>query len=152
AERALARAEEQARALESLSVESKQLEASLSNNAYALPERDELVKLERQILSLGYDPAMHKSVAATATKLAQFESLRQGLLEAQRSLVREQQARDQAQLELAEWETAATAAEQRRAELLVETAGLAEVERDWGTAEAELRSQRMEQGRLREAL
>jgi len=34
----------------------------------------------------------------------------------------------------------------------VETAGLAEVERDWGTAEAELRSQRMEQGRLREAL
>src|SRR5438093_4670432 len=101
---------------------------------------------------MGLDAQFHKRASEAATDLARFEPLRQELTEARRSLKREQQARDEAPQELADWEAATATADQRRTALLVETADLPNVEREWSSAEAELRGQRLEQGRLNQEL
>jgi exonuclease SbcC len=76
------------------------------------------------------------------------ERQRQDLLDARRSLDREQAAKDEAQRALAEWEAEVQGAERRRAELLAETKDLPTAEAEFGQAEAELREQRRQQGEL----
>ena len=141
-EATLARADEQTRSLEKLRDEAGQLQRALSSNDYCPGERTEIVKLERQILSLGYDPAAHQVVATAATELAPFESQHQDLLEARRSIQREEQTRQEAAQALAEWEEVAAAAEQRRVELLATTADLPAARAELASAEGELRALR----------
>jgi DNA repair protein SbcC/Rad50 len=152
AERALARAEEQLRALETIKTETHQVEHALTTNNYAVQERQEIVKLERQVMTLGYDATAHKAIAEAATELARFEALRQDLVEARRAIVREEQARAEATEELSAWEKAVRAAEDRRSELRAETADLPTVETAWTESESQLRGLRLEHGRLREDL
>jgi DNA repair protein SbcC/Rad50 len=152
AERAVARAEEQARGLATQQAELEQLQTALSQNNYAAEARQELVSLERQIMTLAYNVDSHARLRETVQSLTQFEALRQDLSEARRSLAREQEARLQAQVELADWEAQAAEAERRRAELLFETAELPTAQAESAAADAELRGLRAQHGQLRQEL
>ena len=145
---AVARAQEQARHAGVLREELAQVDQALSKNDYAHSERQEIVTLERQVLALGYDPEGHKATSAAATKLAVFEQQRQELVEARRSISREEAVKGEAERALAEWEAEARADEQRRAELLAETKDLPAAESEFTAADAELREQRRRQGEL----
>jgi exonuclease SbcC len=152
AEAALARAEEQASSLEQLRREVGEIERALSANDYAHAERAEIVTLERQVMSLGYDEARHKAASAAALELARFEQERQELLDARRSEDREREAKAEAEQALAEWEGEARAAEERRAELQAETKDLPAAESEWTSAETALREHRRRQVDLSQQL
>lgn len=148
AEAALGQAQERARSAEGLRRELGEVERALHGNAYAPAERQELVRLERAVMTLGYDRPAHDALTAAVEELVPFEAQHRALDEARRSLTREQEARAEAERGLAEWEAEARADEQRRAELLAETKDLPSVESEFTTAESDLRAQRRCQGDL----
>ena len=152
AEQMLARGTELQRQAAELRVTVATVETELAESRYARPEQRELQLLRQQLGGLGYDPAVHQAASAAATALAPYEALRQSLVEAKRSLARERATREEAERALVEWETAARAAEERRAELLVETAELAPAQQELARVEAELREQRLAQGQLNQEL
>jgi exonuclease SbcC len=152
AERAVARFQEQATALDKLRGELERVETELEAASYAPQAQDELKAVQRQMASLSYDPDQHQRVSAAVAELSGYESLRHELLEARRSLAREQEVKAGAERELADWEALARAAEQRRTELLVETADLPTVRAEFDAVEAELRELRRQQVGLNQEL
>lgn len=152
AERALARAQEQARALSEMATELERVEAELAASSYARAQQDDLEVLRRQIGNLNYEPREHEAATAALAEEVKYESLRQEHLEARKTLIREQAAKEEAQQALEEWEAVAEAAEKRRAELLVDTADLPSIEAEAGEAEVELRALRLQLGRLNQEL
>jgi exonuclease SbcC len=152
AERALARAEEQARAVSALTAELKNVEAELARAGYCRAEQGTLEKLRAEIAALGYDSSEHEAAKAALEEESKFEALRQELLDARKTLEQHSAAREQAQQGLAEWEAQAVAAEKRISELLTETADLATVDGQVKDSEAELAALRSQLGRLNQEL
>ena len=152
AERVLAQAQQRLVALQELQAELGRVRQDLERGAYAAGEREELKLLERQLAGLRYDAEAHRAVLAEVETLGQYEELRRELLEARRTLAREEQARAEASQALAEWEAVARSAEQQRGELERRTAELPAVEEQFGRLEAELRVLRPELGRLNQDL
>ena len=152
AERAVARLQEQASALGKVREELERVETELEGASYTPQAQEELKAVQRQMASLGYEPDKHQRVSAAVAELSAYDSLRHELLEARRSLAREQEIKAGAERELADWEALARAAEQRRTELLVETADLPTVRAEFDAGQAELRELRRQQVGLNQEL
>jgi exonuclease SbcC len=152
AEQGLARSAELQRQAGEVRSSLATVETALAESRFAEVDQRNLALLREQLAGLGYDPAVHQTTSAAVTALTSYDALRQSLVEAKRSLAREQATRDEAERALVEWETAARHAEERRAELLVETNGLAAAQQELAAAETALRELRLTQGRLNQDL
>ncbi len=129
-----------------------QIEERLARKDYATAEQEALRQVEEQIAALAYDAAGHEQARQRLASLEQFETPKNRLDEAMRTIESERLALAAADQAAAELAAALAADRQRRAALVQDLAALPSVSAALAAAETEYTSVGSRQRQAREAL
>jgi exonuclease SbcC len=130
----------------------EEIEHRLAARDFASVEQDALLKIEKEIAALDYDPQRHEQLRLTAADLEKNEAPMRKLEEAERLIQQEKNSEEQACRAAEELRQKMENDSQRQQALIVELNSLAGVGTELQKAESEFQSRLTGQKRLREGM